>query len=80
MIDWSDWPQLVCSECGGEFRLSERNTRRWLNGECQGSPTCPECRALRSVGPPTQEDFDYWLAMPPEQLDSLLRSVSLLRA
>jgi len=79
-IDWSDWPELTCSECRQDFRISERNTRAWLRGERSGEPICPDCRDRKLVGPPGPEEHAWVEALPPARLDTLLRCASLLRA
>jgi hypothetical protein len=78
VIDWSEWPELTCAECGQGFRLSERNTRAWLRGERSGQPVCPDCRELRAVGRPGPEHRQWLEAMPADELDRLIRQVSLL--
>ena len=47
----------VRRECGGGFRISERNTREWLRGRRQGQPVCGDCRDLMAVGRPARLTF-----------------------
>jgi hypothetical protein len=79
-IDWEVWPELRCSECGQDFRLSERNTRNHLRGLVKRAPVCPECRDLRAVGPPGPEERAWLESLPAERREALLRHASLLCA
>lgn len=71
--------RLSCSQCGVALDLAPATVKEWLSGR-YGPPRCRSCVARDPVGPPTEEHYAYWEQFPPEQLDALLRSVSLLTA
>jgi hypothetical protein len=70
--------RLSCGQCGVTLHLAPATVKEWLSGR-YGLPRCRSCVARDHIGPPEAEHFEYWLSMPPAQLDSAMRAMSMLR-